>query len=150
NEVTMGAQLDDTYAASIPAQPVGTIIEYYVQGESFSGKIQTRPMPAPEAFWSFEVLGNVGIEEQAMGNFARVFPNPARAITCIEIEQQQLVKGSILLRDATGRLVSTVYEGMFQAGQSKYFFDAANLQAGIYYLELKSGKHISTKVVVIQ
>ncbi|MFM7310394.1 MAG: agmatine deiminase family protein [Flavobacteriales bacterium] len=150
NEVTMGAQLDDTYAASIPAQPVGTIIEYYVQGESFSGKIQTRPMPAPEAFWSFEVLGNVGIEEQAMGNFARVFPNPARAITCIEIEQQQPVKGSILLRDATGRLVSTVYEGMFQAGQSKYFFDAANLQAGVYYLELKSGKHISTKVVVIQ
>ena len=150
NAVAMTSQLDDTFSGSIPPQSAGTIIEYYVEGISLSGKVQTRPMPAPNAFWSFEILGNVGIEEQAVGSFHRVFPNPASAITCIEVDQRQPVKGSIVLRDVTGRMVETLFDGMFPSGQSKYFFDASQQPSGVYYLELKSGMHIQTSPIIIQ
>jgi hypothetical protein len=49
-------QVGDNWEAAIPAQAAGTRVQYYVEGESVSGKIQVRPMPAPEGFWSFDVL----------------------------------------------------------------------------------------------
>ena len=51
------------WTGSIPAQPVGTTIYYYVEAQSVSGKIQKRPMPAPQGFWKFSIILNVDIAE---------------------------------------------------------------------------------------
>jgi len=54
------AMIDDTddenhWQASIPAQEVGTEIQYYISAYANSGKKQVRPLPAPEAYYPFKI-----------------------------------------------------------------------------------------------
>ncbi|MBL0339780.1 MAG: agmatine deiminase family protein [Bacteroidetes bacterium] len=97
------------WLADIPAQPVGTTIYYYVQGQSVSGKQQVRPMPAPDGYWKFKVLGTTGLSYNATQiELNPVFPNPSKGITCIPLysAQKQIVK--IVLKDVFGRDVAKI------------------------------------------
>lgn len=150
NSIAMSAN-GSNWEASIPAQPVGSIINYYVEGVSFSGKIQVRPMPAPQGFWSFEVLGSVSaIEEFSSTQIARVYPNPAGAITCIEVSALQSVQATITLLDMTGREVQTLHNGTIGMGVNKYFFDASQFAPGVYHLVVSSNHSLSTTPVMIK
>ncbi len=51
NEVTLVDAGNNEFTGALPAQPEGTVVEYYLHGESTSGKLGNRPMPAPEGFW---------------------------------------------------------------------------------------------------
>jgi agmatine/peptidylarginine deiminase len=140
NELAMTDLGDNIWAASIPAQAVGAIVEYYIRGEAVSGKVQFRPMPAPDAYWTFQVLGEiVGAEEIFAPEFSRVFPNPASAITCIELKAEvSQSQTDMFITDLTGRRVMDVYNGIVPTGTSKYFLDASRLAPGIYSLNLTS------------
>jgi agmatine/peptidylarginine deiminase len=128
------------WEAAIPAQAAGTRVQYYVEGESISGKIQVRPMPAPEGFWSFDVLGEVSaVNEFGSTVIQRVFPNPAGAITCVEVQAKIGSFAKITLHDMTGRLAQTLHNGMLSGGTSKFFFDASTLSPGAYQLSVETG-----------
>jgi agmatine deiminase len=134
----------NNWEASIPAQAAGTRIDYYVEGESVSGKIQVRPMPAPTGFWSFDVLGEVSaVNEFESTLLQRVFPNPAGAITCVELEAKQTSTANVALYDLTGRMIQTLHNGMLQAGTSKFFFDASTVAPGAYHISVETtvGRH---------
>jgi hypothetical protein len=140
NEVAMTAGADDMWSANIPAQAEGTVVQYYVEGTSISGKTQDRPMPAPEGYWQFRVGEIVinGIDGAlAFAGFQPAFPNPASAITCVPVELSRAAQGRIALRDAAGREVAVLFEGQLPAGVSKHFLDAAPLVAGAYVLTLE-------------
>ena len=140
NAVDMTAGLDDMWAADIPAQAENTVVQYYVEGTSVSGKVQDRPMPAPDGYWQFrvgEIVVN-GIDgTPAFAGFQPAFPNPASAITCVPVELSRAAQGRIALRDAAGREVAVLFEGQFQRGVSKHFLDAAPLVAGAYVITLE-------------
>ncbi|WP_306639731.1 agmatine deiminase family protein [Sanyastnella coralliicola] len=57
--VAMTDQGNNNWSASIPAQPFGTTVYYYVEGVANSGKTQTRPMPAPAGYKEFRVINAV-------------------------------------------------------------------------------------------
>ena len=84
NEVAMTANIAllhlTEFAGAIPAQAAGTEIHYYVHAEATSGKTGTRPMPAPEGWWSFRVLGNVdGLDTpEASSPWRALYPNLPR------------------------------------------------------------------------
>ena len=140
NEVAMTAGMEDMWSADIPAQPENTVVQYYVEGTSISGKVQDRPMPAPEGYWPFrvgEIVVN-GIDAQpAFAGFQPAYPNPASAITCVPVELSRAAVGRIALRDGTGREVAVLFEGQLPAGVSKHFIDAAPLVPGAYVLTLE-------------
>lgn len=46
---------ENTWWASIPAQPAGTEIQYYIHATAQSGKQQVRPIVAPEGYFRFRV-----------------------------------------------------------------------------------------------
>ena len=48
---------EDLWTAAIPAQAVGTRVEYYIHATAVSGKEQVRPMVAPEGYFYFNVKG---------------------------------------------------------------------------------------------
>lgn len=48
---------ESIWSAAIPAQPVGTEIQYYIHGAAHSGKQQVRPIVAPEGYFRFRVKG---------------------------------------------------------------------------------------------
>jgi agmatine/peptidylarginine deiminase len=149
-QVSMTNTTDNNWSANIPAQPVGTIINYYVQGTANTGKVQVRPMPAPQGFWTFEVLGEVSVAEYETPSFGKVFPNPAGAITCVELNFQQKDNGHIFLVDMSGKRVMDIHNGNFNYGINKFFFNAESLEAGVYRLVAQSTSCIISHAVVVK
>lgn len=50
---------NNNWEANIPAQAFGTRVYYYVEGNANSGKSLNRPMPAPQGYYSFDVINEV-------------------------------------------------------------------------------------------
>lgn len=135
HSVEMTSENGRDWLGNIPAQPALTKLEYYLEGVANDGKRQTRPMPAPNGYWSFEVLDVLTkVIENRQIMFSRVFPNPANAITCVEMNSLTSEVGELILTDITGRTVKRIYEGMFVSGISKYFLNASEISAGMYFL----------------
>lgn len=149
--VSMTISGNDIWTGNIPAQVAGTTVYYYVEGESVSGKIQVRPIVAPDGYWKFRVLGElVAIQEQGLAYFQPAFPNPASAITCVPVFFNKSLNANIILRDITGKEVLSITSGKIPAGESKYFFDASTLAAGAYMLVIESEELYATQRIMIE
>lgn len=141
---------ENNWQAFLPAQPLGSKVYYYVQGEAADGKIQVRPMPAPEGYWVFRVGAEiVHVGETTIGSFSAIYPNPATAITVIPLNLKEAVSGSLKMFDLTGRMVHTFHDGSMPAGDQKFFFDASTVAPGVYLVVFESkGERLAQRLVV--
>ncbi len=140
------------FAGPIPPQPAGTRIYYYVSATAVSGKQQVRPLPAPAAYFYFNVLNNVGIAEanNAQVFVEDVFPNPASAITCIALKIASQTSLTVSLTDILGKNVKTVFKGESLPGDKKVFFNASELSVGIYAVRIETASQTVTRKIVIK
>ena len=142
----------ENWSVSIPAQPLGTTVYYYVEANANSGKTGTRPMPAPDGWWSFNVNdASLGINEIVQNSpLLQAFPNPAAAITCIPLHLRQASEGQLYLSNALGQQIQMIHSGDFRGGEQKYFFDAQGMAAGAYLLtlDLDSGERWSQHLMI--
>jgi agmatine/peptidylarginine deiminase len=137
------------WTAQIPAQALGTTVYYYVQAQSNSGKIQVRPMPAPEGYFHFRVLGDANIESLGALAFTKIFPNPSAGLTCIATNFDRSISGRMYLLNQLGQEVLQIHNGEFVGGDRKYFVDVENLRPGMYMVVLETSKGIvSSKLAV--
>lgn len=151
SEVTMTNVGGNDWEAFIPAHIAGTTIEYYVHGEATSGKMMNRPMPAPEGYWNFRVLDElVNIIDGEPAKFSDIYPNPASAITVIPLGFNVASEGSITILDAQGKEVLEVFNGIFQKGEKKYFFDASELNSGLYSVVVQHELGIMTRKLIVK
>lgn len=67
---------DGAWAAELPTGFDGTDIEYYISATALSGKTLSRPLVAPEGFWTI-VTETLSAAEWAANNIAGPYPNPA-------------------------------------------------------------------------
>ncbi|MCX7744194.1 MAG: agmatine deiminase family protein [Flavobacteriales bacterium] len=129
----------DTWTGYIPAQLAGSKIFYYIQATANSGKQQVRPMPAPQGYWKFNVLGNVSAEENAIDVFSlKAYPNPSKGITCIPVFNQQNEKITLKIYDINGKIVETCFMGDATPGYKNYFINTSKYPSGIYYIVFQS------------
>lgn len=150
-EIEMITTGGNNWSADIPAQPVGTIIHYFIRAQAEDGKELSRPMSAPEGYWTFTILGEeLSVEELGSAVFTRVFPNPANAITCIELNFTRPANGKLLLTDVSGRVVSEIYSGKFDQGISKYFIEASVLPAGLYHLLVRTDTRFDSMPLMVK
>lgn len=148
-EVAMAATIDNNWQGFIPAQAAGTTVYYYIEGTSNSGKVQDRPITAPEGYWKFIVTGEVvGVNESAI-QFGKVFPNPASAITCIPVHFNENETGKVVLVNMAGQVVHEVYKGSFNSGEKKFFIDASLFANGVYTLRVIGDRGSSSYPIVI-
>ena len=141
----MEASANDLYAdyvADIPAQAEGTQVYYYVSAEANSGKSGARPMPAPEGWWSFRVLGESSSLDHvdATTPWQALYPNPARAITCLELNLPQATECQITLHNAFGQQVALLHDGTLNRGVQRVFLNAADLATGPYFVTLTTAQ----------
>lgn len=142
---------DDFWEASIPGQAVGTTIQYYVEGTAVSGKVQTRPMPAPDGYWEFEVVDNtVHISDGVELEIAPIYPNPASSITVIPVASIVEGQGQIRILDMLGRDVLTVFRGTIPHGEKKYFFDASQLATGTYVVKVETATSSTSQKFLVK
>jgi len=139
-------------AADIPAQPEGTDVYYYIEAQAFSGKVGTRPMPAPEGWWTFHVgeINIDGLNELDLGGFAPIYPNPATAITCVPILMNESSMVNVTIWNILGQPLKNIFDGNLPQGETKLFFDASTLSSGAYVitLDLDNGQNHSHTLMV--
>ena len=152
SEVPMTPLANDTYTADIPAQTEGTHVHYYVTALAESGKLGSRPMPAPEGWWDFHVLGTVdGLDRLLQATpFQAVYPNPANAITCIELALPTPTSCEVHLRNALGQRVETLHRGELGRGVQRVFLDASTHAPGAYVVVFtsSSGRMWSQRLLI--
>jgi agmatine/peptidylarginine deiminase len=140
----------NTWTGFIPAQPVGTHVYYYIGATAVSGKTQVRPMPAPDAYFPFEVTGTTSITENAAPLFANAFPNPSHGLTCVPLNMPVQDEGRLMLIDMMGREVMVVHEGTFVQGDKKYFLNTETLEAGAYQLVLITNNYRAAQPLMVR
>jgi hypothetical protein len=134
---------------SIPSQPAGTRVYYYIAASSTSGKNQVRPLPAPAGYWKFDVTGITGMENEQIVQIGHVFPNPCRSITCIPLTVTFAQPLHVDLVDLEGKLVRPIHRGLLTAGEQKLFFDASAVPSGIYMIQCAGVTGLSRRRIAI-
>lgn len=147
-QVPMASRHDDRFTASIPGQPSGTQVHYYVEATSRDGKTMTKPMVAPEWAYSFNVVEeNVSTEvsSPASGTTARQmslsqnFPNPFNHTTEIGFYLPESSEVEISVCDLGGRRIRTLVRGFMPQGKRTVRWDASGLGTGVYLYRIRSG-----------
>jgi agmatine deiminase len=140
---------DDNWFAGIPAQPEGSTVRYYIEANAVSGKNLTRPLTAPQGYWSFCVEKTSGIPQPTPAELLDIYPNPASALTVLPVRAEQPTQGSLSVFNALGQRVQTVFAGAFPAGESNHFLDASPLAAGTYFVELQTPQQVTMRKLVV-
>ena len=131
---------NDMWSASIPAHPAGTEIFYYIEGNANSGKVQVRPIVAPEGWWKFNVLDiSTQIADAAGPVITEVFPNPTSSLLMAVIAGAGEEDVSVSLHDALGRQVMQIHEGRLPSDR-RLFADISYLAEGAYLLVVQNGQ----------
>lgn len=94
-----------------------------------------------------------GISENRVREFNfTVFPNPVSSSSnsWLNISTKKAGKINLSLYDLQGRLINHLMNNFFQAGEITLPFNAANLQKGIYLLQLRTASGIMRKQIIIQ
>jgi hypothetical protein len=78
-----------------------------------------------------------------------VFPNPFNPTTTISFELKAAGSVSLRVYDTAGKLVSTLVEGLREAGIHEVAFNASNLPSGIYMAHLQAGEYLATTKMVL-
>jgi hypothetical protein len=132
NEVAMTAAGGNDWQAYIPAQEVGSKIQYYVQAVANNGKSLNRPIVAPEGYWQFKVLGDItGIDQVKAFELNSVYPNPATDIISIPVIALQPLQTHVYLTDIAGRHVAEIFNGEVY-GDKRISTRVGHLPAGVY------------------
>lgn len=138
------------WSASIPQQPEGSTVYYYIHAEANSGKQVVRPLVAPEGYFDFFIHPATATEEAQPATLGRVFPNPASALTCISVETATAGEASIEISDLLGRKVEKVFSGKLPVGTSRHYFRADGLAAGVYQVVLRSESGVQAQKVIVK
>lgn len=76
-EATMTNSSGDIWTTNLTVPADAQEIDYYIWAEANSGKSITRPIVAPDGFWTFNVT-QMSTEEFAASNIQGPYPNPAK------------------------------------------------------------------------
>jgi hypothetical protein len=138
----------NTWAAAIPAHPADTEIFYYIEGTATSGKVQVRPIVAPEGWWRFRVLDiSAGLPDVEGPSIIEVYPNPTSSLLVISVDGAGDERVSITLTDALGRQVMNIQQGRIHK-DGRVFADLSGLSNGAYLVVVQSAHGRSVQQVV--
>lgn len=140
----------NTWSCAIPLQAPDQVVYYYIDATANNGKTLTRPLPGAEGPWAFRVVLASSSHEPGSVQVQPVFPNPARAITCVPVTLQRGGELRISLYNSLGQWVHSIYQGEAPAGENKYFFDASLFPPGAYWLEVGSSSNTVTQKLIVR
>ena len=154
HQLPMEALNEHDFEAHIPHQPMGTKVQYYIHAIANSGKVMVRPMPAPEAYWTFEAGNCLETNTDDIWPntlvIQNIYPNPATEHLFVEIFDDAHSHIQLKMLDITGRLINILYEGSLPQKMTTLKVDVTDLAAGIYFIEMKGEWFSDIWKVVIQ
>lgn len=88
NEATMTHVSGDDWSVDLPIIASTNNMDYYIWAEANSGKSLTRPLVAPQGYWTTEVNA-LSVDEWAQNNISNPYPNPATDQVSFNLNQIQ-------------------------------------------------------------
>ena len=151
-ELPMTNNNGDEWSTDIPAQPLGTTVYYYIQGNAANGKQGAHPFPAPEGYHKFDVkdAGTSNLAEGEPLALKKIYPNPAKAITVIPVVCNNAQNIEITMFDHKGSAVKEIFKGAISAGEKNFFIDASQYPSGIYQVVIRADAFEQKQKLVIQ
>lgn len=116
--VAMTFDANDIWIADLTVPASAQSIEYYIWAETNSGKELTRPIVAPDGYWTFSIE-NLSSEDWAEGNIVGPYPNPAQSEVSFNFNN---IQGEI---DVTihNLLGQKLFESVIENGNGKVTLD---------------------------
>ena len=151
-EISMTNTTGDEWSASIPAQPFGSTVHYYIEGISNNGKQGAHPFPAPLGTHVFDIIdpGTVSLNEGPSIQLNQIYPNPAKAITVIPISSNRHQQVEIKLFNLQGALVKEIYKGEISSGEKNFFMNASKYPFGLYQVIIETEEYKQIQKLVIE
>ena len=151
-ELPMTNNNGDQWSTDIPAQPLGTTVYYYIQGNAANGKQGVHPFPAPEGYHKFDVMdeSTANLAEGQYLELKKIYPNPAKAITVIPVVCNNVQNIEITMFDLKGSAVKEIFKGVISAGEKNFFIDASQYPSGIYQVAISADAFEQKQKLVIQ
>jgi len=134
----------DTFRASIPAQPYGTKIYYYISATSQNGKTITKPLTAPSGNYRFSILqpSNITANSEIIDfKLYQNFPNPFNSSTVIKFSIPERKFITLTIYDVNGKEIANLIKGFIDAGEHNVVFNAEKFASGIYFYKLNTGDY---------
>ncbi len=103
NEAIMTNSTGDNWSTNLTVPSTATEIEYYIWAEANSGKSLSRPIVAPDGFWTFIIDTSLNINEYAT-TITDLNPNPTNGIVNYTIKNNQ-DPFEILIYNTLGQLL---------------------------------------------
>lgn len=143
-EVSMTNVSEDNWLAELTVPADSEEIDYYIWAEANSGKSIARPMPAPEGFWTFNIL-QMSTDEWAKHSIRGPYPNPAKDKVYFDLND---ISGKVNLR-IHSVLGEKLFENQLENPDGKITLDLNPSWKGVYLVSFEGefGK-VSRKLVV--
>ena len=142
------------FGHSLPGQPPGTEVQYYITVKDKMNNLITSPMNAPDSLHSFTVWLPSGIAEQQalpVGSGLLVYPNPSNAGFRVSYYARESEPITMSIYDLAGRSVHT--EELNAPARSAWLNWEWNgdreLPSGVYFVELQTNKRKEAARAVI-
>jgi hypothetical protein len=130
----------------------GTTIGIFVAGQTASGTAANS-----QTIGHFGFFNEAGAISSVAGNGAgsitslRISPNPASNEVSINMTMANSANIDLLLYDASGHLISTIFSGKKEAGIFTQRFDVKTLSSGTYFVAARTtGALIQAKLDVVK
>jgi hypothetical protein len=82
-------------------------------------------------------VARLDVNQQA-GETLNVYPNPVSSSAVISFSLDREQKVSLRIFDVNGRIVLTLADRIFEAGENKVLCNTEQVEAGIYFLQMKT------------
>lgn len=143
----------DTFKASIPPQPLGTKIYYYLSATSNSGRTVTKPLTAPDGYIKFVIDNPTSINgneiEPDEYSLSQNYPNPFNPVTKISYSFGRPDLVTLKVYDMLGNEIATLVNGRQEGGSYTADFDGSALSSGVYFYKLTIGSFTETKKMTL-
>lgn len=150
----------DWYGAAIPAQPVGTDVEYYVTATDLTGRTVSRPRPAPLAVYHVHFDTATGVRPSnrvPTGNLSlTASPSPFQHGSTISFRLSQSGTAQLAVYDVRGREVARLMNRTLPAGMHDVVWSGddahgAPAPSGVYFLVLNAiGERATRRIVLVR
>ena len=118
NETEMDLTNSDYWTAGLTIPNTSTNIEYYIWAKAISGKEMTRPIVAPNGFWTIQVE-NLSVDEWAQNHISAAYPNPTNGKVSFDLNS---IQGPVKV-GIHNLLGQKLYEGNVENGNGKITLD---------------------------
>jgi len=141
NETSMTLASADNWTADLN---IGTVnVEYYIWAESNSGKSLTRPIVAPDGYWTIDVE-LLSIAEWAQNHISAPYPNPARDRVKFNLES---ISGSISI-SIRNLLGQKLFETDIEDGNGIIELDLNENWNGTLFVTFEGSFGVITKKII--